>query len=206
MIVLGLWPLWLAAAPERGTAFPRACPEGFAERPARAQRLAQRMARDPDARPLLRGDVFALCFGDGIEAGIAPGGAVLLPEDMPDDRAAARVAHLLHHRLPGSPFVVPPDTDCATWTQRARAEEETAHALEARILVRAGLNDRPSSLDRLADAYAARCNDARENSEAQARLARASLFFAILPSLVRPASSTISASRSSPSGSFFSAK
>jgi hypothetical protein len=80
---------------------------------------------------------FTLCFGPGIEPGVTPDGAVLLPRELPEAEAAARVAHLVHHRLPGSPLAAP-EGDCARWVGRALDEEAEAYALELRLLRAAG--------------------------------------------------------------------
>ncbi len=163
LLLLALWPLWLTAAPERAGR-PPSCPAGFDERPSRARNHARRLAADDEARALPGTADFALCFRAGAEAGITSG-AILLPDEMPDERAAARVAHLLHHRVPRSPLLETPTTDCAAWVERVRQEEEAAHALEARMLARAGLDEERSfDGERLAAAYAARC-------DAQARAA-----------------------------------
>jgi hypothetical protein len=76
-----------------------------------------------------------VCFARGIEPGVTLDGLALLDAAMPDDAAAARLAHLLTHLHRGSQLAAPPDgADCARWLEGALDEEARAWALELRLL------------------------------------------------------------------------
>jgi hypothetical protein len=154
--LLLLAPLLLGAPP----AAPGPCPSGFATDPARARTIETRLSADAEARTLLHESAGAvICFGSGVEPGITPEGTILLPLDMPEPHAAARTAHLLHHRRAGSPLAGPPAGDCAEWVEQALAEEARGHALELRLLAAAGApaSESAHGVPAYAIDYAARC-------------------------------------------------
>lgn len=146
-------PLLLAPAPPCAPRAP-SCPRSLSEDSARARAIRSLLSTDREASALLAGSAgrVTLCFGAVDEPGVTPDGALLLDASQPAPEAAARVAHLLHHRRPGSPLVGRSSIDCARWVEAALDEEAQAHALEIRLLLAAG---RPMAFPFAAEASAA---------------------------------------------------
>ena len=144
---LALCPLLLGSAPSEPRS-PRACPPALAPDGPREAALRARLSADPEAATLLRGAApLAFCFGPDVEPAVTTDGAVLLPLALSLPATAARAAHLVRHRRPGSPLTALPvsatPADCARWVEAALDEEARAHALELRLLDAAG---EPSAL------------------------------------------------------------
>ena len=146
-------PLLLAPAPPCPPRAP-ACPQPLAEDGARTRAIQALLSTDREASALLvesAGRV-TLCFGAVAEPSVTSDGALLLDASQPAPEAAARVAHLLHHRRAGSPLVGHRSSDCDRWVEAALDEEAQAHALEIRLLLAAG---RPARFPFAAEAWAA---------------------------------------------------
>jgi hypothetical protein len=146
-------PLLLAPAPPSA---PRAtaCSQHLFEDGVRTRAIQSLLSTDPEASALLASSAgrVTLCFGAVDEPSVTSDGALLLEASQPAPEAAARVAHLLHHRRAGSPLAGRPSGDCARWVEAALDEEAQAHALEIRLLVAAG---RPAGFPFAAEAWAA---------------------------------------------------
>jgi hypothetical protein len=133
-----------------------ACPAGAWRDPPRASRVLRALASTPDGARLLEPPIGAICFGGA--RGITPDGAILLDARASDADAAAYVGHLLAHRIEGTPGPPPSDrASCAAWLARARAAEERASALEARLALALGATPGPSEVEARVAEYAARC-------------------------------------------------
>jgi hypothetical protein len=100
------------------------CPASYHPDAPRAARLRRLLERDPEARPLLSAQPAATCFAPG-GANVTTDSALLLDASQPNDRLAARVAHLLAHRAAGR-----------TRTSGNGPDEAPATALERRVLER----------------------------------------------------------------------
>lgn len=113
--------------------------------PQRGATIVARLERLPAASSLLDAStVDAICFHDGL--GVAhPDGRLALPRDASDAEAAARLAHLLHHRRHGRGLVAHEPRrgrDCDVLVDEALWEEAAAHALEMELRASLGV-DRP---------------------------------------------------------------
>lgn len=146
-------PLLLSPGPPLDPRAP-ACPPGLVANTAHASAIRDLLAADDEASALLvaaTGHV-TLCFGAIAEPSITRDGVVQLDATAMTPEAAARVAHLVHHRRAGSPLAGPPSGDCARWVDAALDEEAQSYALELRLLRDAG---RPSGFPFADEAQAA---------------------------------------------------
>ena len=120
----------------RGVAVSRddACPEAFALDEARAARVLDTLAASPSSRSLAaRASELepTLCFGPADISLVRTDRVLLVDRRLPDDEAAARVAHLLLHLVDGPPLRVPRSVrDCDAAVARAMDAEAVALARE----------------------------------------------------------------------------
>lgn len=112
------------------------CPAGSALDPARAAVILARLPAQ------LGAPTGTICFVAAGDAGITRNGVLLLPSELGDIEAAARVAHLAQHRRSGSALLGPRRDNCERWLEEALDEEARAYALELAILESAGEGSR----------------------------------------------------------------
>ncbi len=122
--------------------------------PERASRIAELLEGRAEARELgAAGAASSICFADG-PGTLHPGSVLVLPRDVADPEAAARLAHLLHHRRFGRGLVafepVDPD-DCPAAVEEALREEAAAHVLEIELRAALGVETPRYPLGNYAD-------------------------------------------------------
>lgn len=122
--------------------------------PERASRIAALLATRPEARDLgVQGAASAVCFADG-PGTLHPGGVLVLPREVGDEEAAARLAHLLHHRRFGHglvAFASLEGRDCGAAVEDALREEAAAHVLEMELRDALGVEEPRHPLGNQAD-------------------------------------------------------
>lgn len=127
------WILALAPLLLDGSAAARsACPAGSEPDFARAAAILARVPSQQGA------PVQSICFVASQEAAITRDGVILLPRELREIEAAARVAHLARHRRRGSALIAPRRDACDRWLADALDEEARAYAVELAILDAAG--------------------------------------------------------------------
>ncbi len=129
------------SAPE-GPAPP--CPAGFVDRPAIGEAQLRALAATRAGAPLASAaEPLALRFCEGaVERPMISEGRVLLISDAMGGAAlTARVGHLLHHAVHGSPYsgVAGADEDCDARVARAVDREAEAYAVEVALRAELGL-------------------------------------------------------------------
>jgi len=110
--------------------------------PQRATRIAALLAGRAEADDLdAQNAASAICFADG-PGTLHPGGILVLPRDVGDEEAAARLAHLLHHRSFGRGLIAlepVAQASCAAAVEEALREEAAAHVLEIELRAALGV-------------------------------------------------------------------
>lgn len=124
------------AASPSGPAAP--CPYGFVDQPARGAGLIHGLRTTDDGARLvtaLGAREVRYCFGETDHGLVTEERVLLLSRDAPELENAARVAHLLHHVVEGSPYPssVPRGADCDAIVERAIEREAAAYAIEVRV-------------------------------------------------------------------------
>lgn len=128
------------------------CPSDSRADPARAARIVARLASDPEGASLPIDAT--VCFSPGGPQAITPTGVAWLDERAEDDALAARLGHLLVHRVDGvGTFDV--TRPCEPQVSAAVASERRATALEGRLRAKWGLEPVVGE-DHVAD-YTRRC-------------------------------------------------
>jgi len=113
-----------------------ACPPGARhDEPRRQRLLALLLGAGEEARSLaVRGrDKVRFCFVERDHSAITTDGRLLLDPRQPDHELAARVGHLLHHAVQGSPYRDDGSRDCRARVDEALRREAQALALELRL-------------------------------------------------------------------------
>jgi hypothetical protein len=104
---------------------------------ARAERVVAQLGSASEGRRLLERapQPLNLCFGDEDPGVVRSDGVFVLPAGWEDAEVAARLGHLLLHRIEGPPLPdsIPKDADCSALVQRAVRAEVRAHLLEAKL-------------------------------------------------------------------------
>ncbi|AKT41578.1 ImmA/IrrE family metallo-endopeptidase [Chondromyces crocatus] len=112
------------------------CPSGVAHDPPRARALLTQLSTTDEGKTLLQRlpvTTPSLCFGQVPVSAIDDTGTLLLDDRLPDAEAAARLGHLLLHRVEGSPAPRAGEPDCDAAVHRALTAEARAFALELRL-------------------------------------------------------------------------
>jgi hypothetical protein len=113
------------------------CPDQLGTDPARAERVVAQLGRVAAGRALLdrAPQPLNVCFTQGALGVVRSDGVFVLPATWEDAEVAARLGHLLLHRIEGPPLPdsIPEDADCSLLVQRAVRAEVEAHLLEASL-------------------------------------------------------------------------
>jgi hypothetical protein len=139
------------------------CPSNSTRDAAKTQRLTWLLEMTEDGRTLrkqLKAEP-TLCFGPGAQGVVQRDGAYLLPKAESEPSNAARLAHLMLHRIEGLTLEDSASHEselpCPEQVDRIMDGEKRAHAVENRIRSALGLPPTPDTLAELARAYAERC-------------------------------------------------
>jgi len=114
------------------------CPPGSQIDAARTAALGVRLARHPEGARLLSqaGGLRTVCYGALRHSVITEEGVVLLRSDLGQAEAAARFAHLLHHRVEGMPTIDDPADGRGCDERVAEALDREARALALELSLR----------------------------------------------------------------------
>lgn len=110
-----------------------------------------------------------VCYGDNVNGVMVHRGPYLLDKRQGDPANAARLAHLMLHRLEGS--VLDESTGsagslpCPEWVDRVMSGERRAHELEAELRQIWGLERASDDSDALEAAYRTRCQHLRSERQ-----------------------------------------
>ncbi len=142
-IVAGVFASALAAVQPRPA--PPACPNGLRADPARAGQIVAltRSTSEGGALVTRTPQPLQICFANEGTGVVRSDGVIVLAATGDARSAAARLGHLLHHQVEGSPFQEPlaPERSCAELVAEAMVAEARAHALEIRLRRELGLAD-----------------------------------------------------------------
>jgi len=121
------------------------CPARSSRDDVRENQIRALLATAPEGRQLLADldGPLRICFGEALESGIRPDGTVTLDPRAGDGECAARLGHLIHHAVVGSPLagLDDPSRDCERVVAEAVEAEAHAHALEIVLRQRFGVED-----------------------------------------------------------------
>ncbi|MEZ4438208.1 MAG: hypothetical protein R3B72_03925 [Polyangiaceae bacterium] len=137
------------------------CPSGSQEDEPRQAQLRAALAEDPRGAALLaEAPPHRLCFATREEEAGISGRVLRVPAAARDEAATARFGHLLLHLVEGDPWPPAAGRSCAERLALALEREARGHALEDRLLKRAGLSARPpSALATVLAGYRRRCEE-----------------------------------------------
>lgn len=125
------WRIYGAAVPDV------ACPASFARDDSRAARVVARLSGSPSSRALAAAAMKlepTFCFGPADISLVTTERVLLVDTRLPDDEAAARVAHLFTHLVDGPPLRMPRSVDqCDQAVARAIDAEAVALARELEV-------------------------------------------------------------------------
>jgi hypothetical protein len=127
---------WLAGRSSRWSVTGN-CPDQLDADLARAERVVAHLGSVAEGRTLLEQvqQPLNLCFTEEALGVVRSDGVFVLPATWEDAEVAARLGHLLLHRIDGPPLPdsIPKDADCSVLVQRAVRAEVEAHLLEATL-------------------------------------------------------------------------